>query len=46
MIDRLGILPDSDDEAISLEDAALGTVLELAAELRDDDVDGLSIGRS
>lgn len=43
VIDKLGILPDNDDEAISLEDDALRTLLGAAADLRDGDITGISI---
>lgn len=43
VIDKLGILPDNDDNAISLENDALRTVLAAAEDLRDGDIAGLSI---
>lgn len=43
VIDKLGILPDNDDEAITLENDALRTLLAAAANLRPENIKGLSI---
>lgn len=42
VIDKLGILPDNDDEAITLENDALRTLLAAAANLRPENIKGLS----